>query len=436
MKNKQNKDNEIMIIGQSNFRDRRGYFGIKRKDRRNHMYIIGKTGTGKSTMLENLIVQDMRNGEGLAVFDPHGDFIQHIITHVPEERKKDLVYFNVPDPNCPYGFNPLANIAPEKRPLAASGIIEAFKKIWEKTWGPRMENILRNTILTLLDQPRSSFADVRKLYFNPNFRKQAVSQVINPQVKEFWEEEFARYPIRYRTEAVNPVLNKIGAFLADPNLQRVLINPQRSFDPREVMDKGKILLVNLAKGRIGEDNTILLGAILVSRIGLAAISRADIPEEERRDFYLYLDEFQNFTTLSMANILSELRKYHLNMIMCHQYFSQIEPDVRDAVIGNVGTFIVFRIGSKDAEVLEKEFKLFWDKFTVHDMISLNNFSFYIKTMIDGKPTLPFSGNALPPLSYIQKIVAWLGNSWVVRLCSTAWQYFLKGRKKKPPENYA
>jgi hypothetical protein len=356
------------------------------------MYIIGKTGTGKSTLLENMIQQDVWHNEGLAVFDPHGDFVEHIREHIPARRRQDLIYLNVPDPFCGYGFNPLESVAPEKRPLAASGMLEAFKKIWDKTWGPRLEHILRNTLLVLLDQPHATLADVRRLYFDEAFRRDALTRVTNPQVKDFWLKEYASYLPRYKSESIAPILNKIGAFLADPNLHRLLTQPKQSINLRGIMDEGKILLVNLAKGKIGGDASTLLGALLVSRIGLSALSRADVPEEQRRDFYLYLDEFQNFTTLSMTSMLSELRKYRLNIIAANQYLGQIDPEVREALLGNVGTFICFRIGLIDAKILEKEF---YPEFNDIDLINLHNFNVYIKMMIDGKGGKPFSAETLP-----------------------------------------
>lgn len=388
---KKDKKNRVTELGVTSFRNEHKPFGIKKLDRRHHMYILGKTGTGKSTLLENMIHQDIWHNEGLAVFDPHGDFVEHIRERLPAKRKEDLVYLNVPDPYCPYGFNPLESVSLEKRPLAASGMLEAFKKIWDKTWGPRLEHILRNTLLTLLDQPQATLADVRRLYFDESFRRQAVARVTNPQVRDFWLKEYASYMPRYRTESIAPILNKIGAFLADPVLFRLLTN-KRSINMREVMDEGKVLLVNLSKGKIGGDSSTLLGALLVSRIGLSALSRADVPEEARRDFYLYLDEFQNFTTLSMTSMLSELRKYRLNIIAANQYLGQIEPEVREAILGNVGTLICFRIGLIDAKIIEKEF---FPEFNEYDLINLHNFNAYIKLMIDGKGGKPFSAETLP-----------------------------------------
>lgn len=389
---KKDNNNRVTELGVTSFRNEHKPFGIKKLDRRHHMYIIGKTGTGKSTLLENMIQQDVWHNEGLAVFDPHGDFVEHIRERMPAKRRDDLIYLNVPDPYCMYGFNPLEAVSPEKRPLAVSGILEAFKKIWDKTWGPRLEHILRNTLLVLLDQPHATLADVRRLYFDEAFRRDALTRVTNPQVRDFWLKEYASYMPRYRSESIAPILNKIGAFLADPILYRLLTQAKHPINLREVIDERKVLLVNLAKGKIGGDSSTLLGALLVSRLGLAALSRADVPEDKRRDFYLYLDEFQNFTTLSMTGMLSELRKYRLNIIAANQYLGQIEPEVREAILGNVGTIICFRIGLIDAKIMEKEF---YPEFNEYDLINLHNFNVYIKLMIDGKGGKPFSAETFP-----------------------------------------
>lgn len=387
----------LTILGTTDYRYYPKRFGIRKQDRRSHIYVIGQTGTGKSTLLENMIHQDVYQNEGIGVFDPHGDFVEHILGHIPAHRSDEIVYFNVPDPKCPFGFNPLAGIPPERRALAASGMVDAFKKIWDKTWGARMEHILRNVFLTLLEVNDASFADVRRLFFDQRFRNEAILRLTNPEVRDFWLKEFASYPPRYRIEAVNPILNKVGAFLSDPNMNRVLAQGKPSIDVRKIMDEGSVLLVNLAKGKIGADNSALLGALLVSAIGTAAMSRADQPESQRRSFYLYLDEFQNFTTLTMANMLSELRKYGLSITMAHQYLAQLEEDVRDAVLGNVGTTISFRVGLHDAKAIKDQF---FPKFDEHDLLNLPNFHIYIRMMIDGEPAKPFSAVTFPPLGHV------------------------------------
>lgn len=384
---------EITYFATTDFRNQATPFGIKQKDRRAHMYILGKTGTGKSTLLETLIRQDLLSGRGLALLDPHGDLVERVLSQVPEERRADLIYFDATDTKNPLGFNPLESIAPRFRPLAASGLLSVFQHIWADSWGPRLEHILRNTLLALLEQPQATLADVPRLLDNPAFRRQAVARVSNEQVKSFWLKEYAGYPARFRAEAIAPLQNKVGAFLANPLINRIVAQEKSDFRLRQVMDSGKILLVNLAKGKIGADTSTLLGALLVSRLGLAALSRADQTEEERRDFYLYLDEFHSFTTLSLAGMLSELRKYRLNLILAHQYLAQLDERLLEAILGNVGTIITFRIGPSDAETAAKEFA---PEFSSTDLINLPNYHIYLKLMIDGRVSIPFSALTLPP----------------------------------------
>ena len=384
-------DNPITLIGRTNFRNEHKSFGIRQADRRAHMYIIGKTGTGKSTLLETMIRQDIEAGRGVALFDPHGDLVERVVAFVQEKRKDDLIYFNVPDTSCPLGFNPLESVPITKRAVAASGMLEVFKKIWFDSWGPRLEHILRNALFALLDQSQATLADILRLMDEPGFRRIAASYVRNSQVRRFWLREYESYPARFRAEAISPIQNKVGAFLADPVLNAILTQPKSSFDLRRIMDENKILLVNLAKGKIGEDTAALLGALLVSRIGLAGLSRTDLPEPNRKDFYVYLDEFQSFTTLSLANMMSELRKYRVNLILAHQYLSQLDEQVRDAILGNAGTTISFRLGLADAEILSKEF---WPEFCAEDLIRLPNYSIYIKLMVNEAITKPFSAETL------------------------------------------
>ena len=416
-------DDQMLFLGRTNFRDVRQRFGIRREDRRYHTYIIGATGTGKTTLLENLIYQDVLNGEGVAVLDPHGDMVRRLASRIPEFRKRDLVYFNVPDPKCPYGFNPVESVAPDRRALAAEGVLESFKKIWDTTWGPRMEHFLRNTLLTLLDQPKATLADVSRILHDPAYRAQALTHVTNPEVLKFWRLEFASYQMRFRAEAVAPILNKVGAFLIDPNLQRIFTRTENTLDIRKLMDEKKILLVNLAKGVLGPTNSSLLGAMLVSRFGVAALSRADQPALARQDFYLYLDEFQNFTTLSTADILSEVRKYGLAMILSHQYLTQLDEQVRDAILGNVGNIISFRVGAKDADVLEK---VFYPEFSSDDLIHLPNYSMYLRLMVNGEVVKPFSANTLTPL-IAEQIVSWLSRlgGYAVRFASSVFRWWIE-----------
>jgi len=384
---------EITYFATTDFRNRQVSFGIKQRDRRAHMYILGKTGTGKSTLLETLIRHDLSSGQGLALLDPHGDLVEKVLMEVPVERRPDLVYFDAADDKQPLGFNPLECVAAQYRPLAASGLLSVFQHIWADSWGPRLEHILRNTLLALLDQPNATLADIPRLLDDNTFRKQAVTKVTNEQVRNFWLKEYAGYPARFRAEAVAPLQNKVGAFLANPLIHRIVVQEKSAFRLRRIMDEGKILLVNLAKGRIGADTSTLLGALLVSRLGLAALSRSNQPEDERRDFYLYLDEFHNFTTLSLAGMLSELRKYRLNLILAHQYLTQLDERLMAAILGNVGTIISFRIGPSDTETIAQEFA---PEFSATDLVNLPNYHIYLKLMIDGRVSSPFSAKTLPP----------------------------------------
>lgn len=383
----------LLFLARTNFRDRRRIFGMRQRDRFAHLYVIGQTGTGKSTLLEFLIRQDAAAGRGFSFLDPHGDSVRRLANFLTSGLRQDVLYLDAPEPSCPIAFNPLESVPLEQRALAASGIIEAFKNVWGQWWGPRLEHWFRNGLLTLLDQPASTLADMPRLFADDAFRKVAIARVTHPAVRDFWFQEYAKYSVRYRAEALSPLLNKLGAFLAQPTLYRILTKPRSGFDCREVMDSGKILLVNLAKGRMGSDACSLLGALLVTRIGLAALSRADIPETSRRDHFLYLDEFQNFTTLSVATMLSELRKYRLGMILAHQYVAQLAPEVREAVFGNVGSMITFRIGPEDARFIEKWFE---GEFSALDLMKLPNFNIYVRLQVDGAPVNPFSAETLMP----------------------------------------
>ncbi len=382
---------DITFFARTNFRNSRKLFGIRQVDRRAHMYVIGKTGTGKSTLMETMMLQDVAAGHGFGLLDPHGDLLERLLAKLPERRKDDLIYFNVPDVAHPLGFNPLENIPPAKRPLAASNLLEVFKKIWAEFWGPRSEHVLRNAIFALLDQPEATLADILRLFDDAVYRKHAVERVSNARVREFWLREYEKYPARFRAETIAPIQNKVGAFLANPILNHIITHPKSSFDLRRIMDDGKMLLVNLAKGKIGEDVAALLGSLLVGKIGLAALTRADTPEEERRDFYLYADEFPTFTTLSFANMLSELRKYRVSLILAHQHLAQVEDSVREAILGNVGTIISFRLGPTDAKILAQEF---YPEFGVADLVNLPNYRIYLKLMIEGKVTAPFSAETI------------------------------------------
>ena len=385
------KPPRITYFAQTNHRNEGRRFGIKQADRRCHMLIIGKTGTGKSTLLRTLVLQDLHHGEGLALFDPHGDLVESLLPLVPPERQDDLVYLDIPKPARPWFFNPFAGVQPEKRALAAAGMVEVFKKLWPDDWGPRLEHLLRNVVFTLLEAGDASLGDIPRLLADREWRKGIVRQITNKEVRAFWDNEYEHYSPAFRAVVTAPLHNKIGAFLADPLLAQILRGKKSSFDLRGIMDRGKILLVNLAKGKIGEGPASLLGALLVSSLSLVAFERADVPEKRRRDFFLYLDEFHTFATLSLSTMLSELRKYHVGLILSHQYFSQLETEVRDAVLGNVGTLISFRVGSLDAPLLAREFS---PVFEADDVISLPNFSIYLKLMIDGEVSKPFSARTI------------------------------------------
>lgn len=388
-----NQKTNVTLFAQTNFRNQAITFGIKRADRRAHLYILGKTGTGKSTLLETLMTDDVKKNFGFALLDPHGDLVKKIKSQIPWSRRDDVIDFDAADPNQPYGFNPLANVAVEKRPLACSGLIQVFKHLWSDSWGPRLEHILRNCLLSLLDYPQANLADILKLLSDKDFRNEVIPYIQNERVKDFWLKEYNKYPERLRAEAVSPIQNKVGAFLSHLLLQRILTNPEKPLSLRKIMDEGKILLVNLAKGSIGEDTSNLLGSLLISRFDLAALSRADLPENERKDFTLFLDEFHNFTTSSLILMLSELRKYKLSLVVCNQYLSQIETPIRDAILGNVGTMIIFRIGAVDGEMLAPEFAPY---FSISDFTNLPNYHIALKLMIDGKVSQPFSAVTLKP----------------------------------------
>jgi len=357
------------------------------------MYVIGKTGTGKSTLLETLATQDVLHGRGMMLIDPHGDLAERVMQAVPAHRRDDVIYFNVPDPTQPFGYNPLKHVREDKISLVASGLLEAFKKMWPDAWGVRMEHVLRNTLLTLLEQPAATLADILKLLDDKSFRAAAVARIRNEQVRQFWTTEYDHYPARLRAEAIAPIQNKVGAFLADPTLRRVLTSPEKPLQIRRIMDEGKILIVNLARGQLGEDTTALLGALLVTTAVLAAFSRAEVEPAERRPFFVYLDEFQSFTTRSLANMTAELRKYGIGVVAAHQYLTQVEPPVIDAVLGNAGTIICFRLGPNDAAAMAREFE---PKLEAIDLLNLPNHEIYVKLMIDGAPSQPFSASTLGP----------------------------------------
>lgn len=390
---------DVTVFAETNFRNQKRKFGIKIDDRRRHMYLIGKTGMGKSTILENMIIEDIRAGKGVAVVDPHGDLAEKVIEYIPANRINDVIYFNPADMLYPIAFNVVEQVEPHLRHLVASGLLGVFQKLWADSWGPRLEYILRNAVLAVLDYPGSTLLAVTRMLSDKVFRKKVIEKIQDPVVKAFWVNEFAGYADKFASEAVSPIQNKVGQFLSSSLIRNIVGQVKSSIDMRDVMDNSKILIMNLSKGRIGEDNSALLGAMMITKIQLAAMSRVDIPERERKDFYLYVDEFQNFATDSFANILSEARKYRLNLIMAHQYIEQLGEKVKPAVFGNVGTLIVFRVGATDAEELVKEFTPI---FTEEDIVNIPKYEFYLKLMIDGIASDPFSATGLRPLSEEEK----------------------------------
>ena len=385
---------DITIFAKTNFRNRQTRFGIKNDDRRRHMYIIGKTGMGKTNLLETMVVSDIRAGKGVGVVDPHGEFAERILDFVPENRLDDVIYFNPADIDWPIAFNPLERIDIEHRHLVASGIMGVFKKIWPDVWSARMEYILNNSLLSLLEYPSSTLLGIMRMFSDKEYRGKITENLEDPIIKAFWLNEFAKYTQRLETEAVAAIQNKVGQFVSNPLIRNIIGQNHSAFDIRKVMDEGKILIINLAKGKIGEDNSALLGALMITKLQLAAMSRVDTEEKKRRDFYLYVDEFQNFSTESFANILSEARKYRLDLILAHQYIEQLDEKVQAAIFGNVGTLTCFRVGAEDAEFLEKEFL---PEFSATDLVNLSKYGVYLKLMIDGVASKPFSAETLEPL---------------------------------------
>lgn len=387
----------ITYFAETDARGKRVKFGIKAEDRTKHVYVIGKTGMGKSTLLENMAVQDIKNGEGMAFMDPHGSSAEKILEYIPEERMKDVLYFAPFDMENPVSFNVMEDVGPDKRHLVVSGLMSTFKKIWVDAWSARMEYILSNTLLALLEYPGSTLLGVNRMLSDKDYRNAVVSNVKDPSVKSFWVDEFAKYNERYMQEAGDAIKNKIGQFTANPLIRNIIGQPTSSFDMRQFMDERKILIVNLSKGLIGETNANLLGSMLITKIYLSAMSRADMQATTLKsmpNFYFYVDEFQSFANEAFANILSEARKYKLNLTIAHQYIEQMEEEVRNAVFGNVGTTIAFRVGPFDAEVLET---IFTPEFLATDIVNLGFAQIYLSLMIDGIGSRPFSAVTLPPI---------------------------------------
>ncbi len=400
---------KVTYFGETDSRGKRIKFGIKAKDRTRHVYVIGKTGMGKSTLLENMAIQDIQNGEGMAFIDPHGKTAQLLLNYVPPERINDVVYFAPFDIENPISFNVLEDVGVDKRHLVVSGLMSTFKKIWLDAWSARMEYILTNALLALIEYPGATLLGVNRMLADKEYRKKVVDNVTDVSVKSFWVDEFAKYTERQAAEAVPAIQNKIGQFTANPLIRNIVGQTKSSFDIRKIMDDRKILIINLSKGMVGETNANLLGSMMITKIYLGAMSRADVHEKNMKalpNFYLYVDEFQSFANESFADILSEARKYKLNLTIAHQYIEQMSEEVRAAVFGNAGTMITFRVGAYDAEVLEKEFA---PQFTAEDLVNLGMFQMYLKLMIDGVGSTPFSASSLPPysepvISYVSEII--------------------------------
>ncbi len=389
---------KITYFAETDFRNKKIKFGIKAKDRTRHLYIIGKTGMGKSTMLENMAVQDIKNGEGMAFIDPHGGTAEKLLDYIPKERIKDVIYFAPFDAEYPVSFNVMEDVGVDKRHLVANGLMNAFKKIWVDAWSARMEYILNNVLLALLEYPNATILGVNRMLADKDYRNLVVENVTDSSVKAFWVDEFAKYGDKYMQEAGAAIQNKIGQFISNPIIRNIIGQPKSSFDVRKVMDDRKILIMNLSKGRMGIENSTLLGNMLVTKIYLGAMSRADASAAELQklpNFYFYVDEFQSFANESFADILSEARKYKLSLTIAHQYINQMPEEVRDAVFGNVGSMVTFRIGPEDAEMFEKEFI---PEFTAEDLVNLGFSQIYLRLMIDGIGSKPFSATTLPPIA--------------------------------------
>ena len=405
-----NTPDKVTYFAETDYRSKRIKFGIRDEDRERHTYIIGKTGMGKSTLLENLAIQDIQNGEGLCFIDPHGGTAETLLSYIPEHRVKDVIYFAPFDQEYPVALNVMEDIGRDKRPLVASGLIGAFKKVWVDAWSARMEYILSNALLALLEFPGATLLGVNRIFADKNYRSLIVGNVTDPSVKAFWVDEYAKYSDKFATEATAAIQNKVGQFAANPLIRNMIGQSTSTFDIRKVMDERKILIVNLSKGRMGEGNANLVGSMLITKIYLAAMSRADVGPEVVKGlppFYLYVDEFQSFANESFADILSEARKYKLSLTIAHQYIEQMSDEVRAAVFGNVGSMIAFRVGAYDAEVLEKEFA---PAFTAEDMVNLGARQIYLKLMINGVGSSPFSATTLnrpkfPPRVYTDEVIA-------------------------------
>jgi hypothetical protein len=384
---------DVSHFGLTNHRQKFVPFGIRQADRLLHVYILGKTGVGKSSMIENLARGDLAAGRGFALIDPHGDLADRMKL-AAEGAGRPAIYMDAATPDQPFGLNPLRRVREDKIPLAVSGLLDAMKKLWGDAWGVRMEHVLRNSLYALIEREGSTLPDVLRLYADKGFRRGVVAGIRNPVVRAYWVHEFEKYPDRQRAEIIAPVQNKLGGLLTDPRLYRALVTPELPVSFRRLMDEGGVFIANLAKGRLGADSADILGSMMVATISMAALSRADERPESRAPFSLYVDEFQTFTTLAFATMMPELRKTGIGLTLAHQHLHQLDPDVRHAVLGNAGTLISFRLGPEDARVIAAEFQPTFDTI---DLMNLPNRNFYLKLMIDGAPSKPFSARTLEPI---------------------------------------
>jgi hypothetical protein len=387
-------NHDFLIFGERHGWSEPVPFGMGAADRRQHLYLIGKTGAGKTTLLRNLIVQHLEAGHGVGVIDPHGDLAEELLRHIPPERAHHLCYFHPGDLDFPVGLNLLADVPRDERHLVASGIVGAFKNIWRDSWGPRLEYILHNAVAALLECPNSTLLGINRLLTDRPFRERVLRQVQDPFIRDFWANEYAGYDPRFQREAIAPIQNKLGQFLLSPVVRNILGQVKNRVSFPRLMDDSRIFIANLSKGKLGHDKANLLGSLLVTQFQLAAMARANQPEAERRDFYLFVDEFQNFATEAFAAILAEARKYRLCLTLSHQYVDQLSLPVRQAVFGNVGTLISFRVGHADAEVLQREFA---HEFEAGQFVDLPRFEILVKQLADGEPVAPFRARTVAPL---------------------------------------
>ena len=397
---------DITYIGITNYQSKHHRFGIKEKDRNGHIYCIGKTGVGKSTLLLNMAISDIENGRGVAIIDPHGDIAESILDYIPKDRIHDVIYFNPSDVQFPISFNPLSSVQAHERYIVASSLIATFKKMWADSWGPRLEHIFRNAILSLLEYPHATLLDIQPLLTDSEFRSEVIHYLQDEALRRFWLKEFNPLPPQMKQEAVSPIINKIGLFQTHPLIRNIVSQPASSFSMADILNDKKIFIANLSKGVLGEDGTQLLGSMLVTQFQTAALGRATRAVQSRSPFYLYIDEMHSFVTLSFADMLAESRKYGLCLFLTHQYMYQLHEEIRNAILGNVGTVISFRVGAPDAAVLEQEFS---PVFSAEDLMNLPQYHLYIKLLIDGTTSRPFSAITLPLArigqGYKQQIIA-------------------------------